>query len=380
MATTLADLKPDPANARKHNPRNIDMIVDSLQKVGAARSIVIDEDNIILAGNGVIEAAAEAGIERVQVIDADGETIIAVRRTGLTDEQKIKLALYDNRTAELAEWDPDVLAELDVDLGDLFFDGELEALGLDVDEPPEDPGPQIDRAAELQEKWQVKRGDVWQIGKHRLMCGDSTSAEDVAKLMGGERADWILADPPYGVGMEYGMYEDDPARNEELVITAFSKGPASRIWTPGLKNLARELRREPKAAVISWFRRFSVGWPPHACSWATVWEPVLIVNPKKKRLKTDHLEYMTDRESLGPKTTLHDVHPCPKALGLWTELIEGLIETKEVVYDPFLGSGTSIVACEQVGRICYGMEISEAYCAVTLERMADMGLEPVLVT
>ena len=126
-STTIADLTPDPRNARQHNPRNIGMIVNALQQVGAARSIVVDEDNVILAGNGVIEAAAEAGIERVRIIDADGEEIIAVRRSGLTDEQKQKLAIYDNRTAELAEWDTEALADIgeDLDLGEYFTGTEL---------------------------------------------------------------------------------------------------------------------------------------------------------------------------------------------------------------------------------------------------------------
>lgn len=108
----IGQLIPDPKNARRHNPRNIGMLEDALHEVGAARSIVIDEDNVILAGNGVVEAAAQAGIERVQVVEADGETIIAVRRTGLTPAQKTRLALFDNRVAELASWDTAVLAEL----------------------------------------------------------------------------------------------------------------------------------------------------------------------------------------------------------------------------------------------------------------------------
>jgi hypothetical protein len=117
--THIKDLVADPENRRKHNPRNIGMVVDALQKVGAARSIVIDEDNVILAGNGVTEAAAEAGITRVRVVESSGDEIIAVRRSGLTAEQKRSLAIYDNRTAELAEWNPeqldaDVLAGLDM--------------------------------------------------------------------------------------------------------------------------------------------------------------------------------------------------------------------------------------------------------------------------
>lgn len=127
----IGDLKPDPHNRRKHNPRNIGMIVDALHQVGAARSIVVDEDNIILAGNGVIEAAAQAGIERVRVIEADGNEIIAVKRTGLTEEQKRKLALFDNRTAELAEWDAEQIAadlEAGLDFDGLFTEDELDKL------------------------------------------------------------------------------------------------------------------------------------------------------------------------------------------------------------------------------------------------------------
>jgi len=110
MAASLADLKPDLANARAHNPRNIGMIADALQQVGAARSIVVDEDNVILAGNGVVQAAAKAGIRNVRIIEAEGDEIIAVRRSNLTQDQKIALKYFDNRTAELAEWDQDQVA------------------------------------------------------------------------------------------------------------------------------------------------------------------------------------------------------------------------------------------------------------------------------
>jgi hypothetical protein len=131
---TIADLKPDKKNARRHNPRNIGMIADSIQEVGAARSIVIDEDNNILAGNGTVEAAAQAGITKMQIVDADGKTIIAVRRKGLTKKQKKRLAIADNRTAELAEWETDVLADFAEDglLAGLFSESELESLLVDA--------------------------------------------------------------------------------------------------------------------------------------------------------------------------------------------------------------------------------------------------------
>jgi len=126
----IKDLKPDKKNARQHNPRNIGMIEKSLQEVGAARSIVLDENNNILCGNGTVEAAGNVGITKLRIIDAKGDEIIAVRRSGLSEQDKKKLALFDNRTAELAGWDTDVLKDLstELDLGSMFFPDELEKL------------------------------------------------------------------------------------------------------------------------------------------------------------------------------------------------------------------------------------------------------------
>jgi ParB-like chromosome segregation protein Spo0J len=133
----LRDLTQDPENRRAHNPRNIGMIVDSLHRVGAGRSIVIDEDGVVLAGNGVVEAAAEAGIEQVRIIEASGNELIAVRRSGLTPEQKRHLALSDNRAAELATWNLDQLradADAGLDLALFFAPAELADL-LAADAP-----------------------------------------------------------------------------------------------------------------------------------------------------------------------------------------------------------------------------------------------------
>lgn len=127
----LRDLVADPQNRRKHNPRNVGLIVDSLHRVGAGRSIVVDENNLILCGNATVDAAAEAGIEQVRVVEATGREIIAVRRRGLTDEQKRHLALADNRSAQLATWDIGQLrADVDagLDLGAFFEPVELSDL------------------------------------------------------------------------------------------------------------------------------------------------------------------------------------------------------------------------------------------------------------
>lgn len=143
--THLRDLKPDPKNARKHTAENVGLIEKSLREVGAARSIVVDENGVVLAGNGVVEAAAAAGIEKVRIVEASGNEIIAVRRRGLTDKQKQRLALFDNRASDLSDWEGDVLEELasegalegifsDDEVKGLIETPELEEVGDEIDE------------------------------------------------------------------------------------------------------------------------------------------------------------------------------------------------------------------------------------------------------
>ncbi|ODS55799.1 MAG: hypothetical protein ABS36_09435 [Acidobacteria bacterium SCN 69-37] len=150
----LRDLTSDPENRREHNARNVGMIADSLQHVGAARSIVIDEDGVVLAGNATVEAAAEAGIEQVRIVEASGHELIAVRRRGLSPEQKRALALADNRAAELATWNLDQLkadAEAGLDLASFFAPAELaDLLGSDAPVPRFEPVEAEHRLDELQ--------------------------------------------------------------------------------------------------------------------------------------------------------------------------------------------------------------------------------------
>lgn len=394
---TIAGLKPDAENAREHNPRNIGMIVNALHEVGAARSIVIDEDGNILAGNATIEAAAEAGIENLQVVDVDGETIVAVRRTGLSDEQKKRLAYLDNRSADVADWSAEqILEDLagGFDMDGLFTEAELTDFGWEPD-VAEDAGPQMDKADELQEKWGVKRGDVFEIpslsveGKcHKIMCGDSTGAGDVAKLMGGEKAVLMLADPPYNVGVGYDAHVDDSKPEpeyEEFTRSWFSLWRSvseKQIVTPGCNNLARWLRYFEPYHVAPWIKTNSMTngkvsrfwcWEPTVFfgepdEWS--WEGIIFFGEKWERRRANDVFNFP----IGEQGGVGD-HPCPKPLKMWVDLVSKYAKIGSVIVDPFIGSGTTIVACEQSGHIGYGCEIAEKYVAVSLQRLTDMGLE-----
>lgn len=403
---TLADLRQDSMNARRHNPRNVSLIVDALHEVGAARSGVIDEDGRILAGNATFEALAEAGIERVRVVETDGQEWVVVRRSGLSEEAKRRLALYDNRTAELADWDPEVLAGLDTDglLDGLWGAEELAELLADfAPEPPPDPGAQMDRAAELQEKWRVERGQVWEVpskatvGKcHRVMCGDSTSEEDVGRLMGECVPNLTVTDPPYGVEYDAAWRRDVAVGEEKEKAINIGRvtndeqadwgaawllvpGPVLYVWHSAL--FAGLVERSLAASgfhvrsQIIWRKshfamsRGHYHWQHEPCFY-TVRKGATAnwIGDRKQTTVWDILPmhaYVSEEEHTG--------HGTQKPV----ECMARPIRNHEGdVYDPFLGSGTTLVAAEQVGRLGYGMEISPPYVAVTLERLTGLGLEP----
>lgn len=370
-ATHLKDLHPDPRNARRHTPRNVGMIESALREVGAARSIVIDEANTVLAGNATIEAAAAAGIERVQVIDADGETIVAVRRTGLTPEQKARLALYDNRAAELAEWDEGVLAELagEIDLSGLFRDDELEALLGELDKPAGNGDP--DAVPEPPADPITRPGDLWLLGEHRLLCGDSTNPADVARLMGGGRAAMAFADPPYGV--DYVSRVDEERRkpwggivNDDLAgaslhallrssIGGFGQSKYVCCNWQSVVDFFTALGR-PNALIV-WDKN-SIGL---GAGYRNQHEFILFYGKLAHNSETNVWRFDRDAKS-------DYQHPTQKPVELVERALCNSSAGGDVVYDPFLGSGTTLIAAEQLGRRCFGLEIEPRYCDVIVQR------------
>ena len=397
--THLGQLTSDPANARKHNPRNVGLIEQALNEVGAARSIVIDEHGTVLAGNATIEAAAAAGIERVQVVDADGETIIAVRRRNLTPEQKKRLAYFDNRTAELADWNIEQLLE-DRDNGlDLaavgFTDAELAELLAGVDTGTEgltDP----DAVPAVPEVPVTQPGDLWLLGRHRLLCGDSTNATDTARLTDGASVALCVTSPPYGVGKEYESDGIDGWRKlmADLLPMIASVSPLAAI------NLA-DVRVGPGHREVHTYGEMVALCDRAGLSLigTRIWAkpPAWAQGPYwlSSYRAVDDFEYIgifgtadyIDRTAAEWKyrgvweitsVVANKQHSASFPVELPSRLIELLCDRDATVYDPFLGSGTTLIAAEQLGRTCYGMEISPAYCDVICRRYFEFtGVEPV---
>lgn len=354
LAVPIGELNADPANARRHPDHNLAAIEASLRRWGQRFPIVVQRQGMVVrAGNGRLEAARRLGWTHLAAVVVDEDSVEATA-----------FALADNRSAELAEWDDEALAALlqslptDVPTG--FSEGDLEALlaGLNPVEVVEDEPPEVEAVV-------VSRtGDLWLCGEHRVLCGDSTVAEDVERVMGGERADATLSDPPYGIGLDYESHDDTPDELQSL-IDGFLPLARERsdcvLLTTGISNH----RMYPRPDwMLCWF--YGVG--PFRCPWGFhVWQPVLAygTDPFLRR----GLGCRPDAIHMVGGDTGETGHPCPKPIKVWCTLMERCsVNRGDSIYDPFLGSGTTVIAAEQLGRKCYGIEIAPKYVDVIVRR------------
>jgi hypothetical protein len=213
--TDISKLTPDPNNARKRTPLSASVIRKSIEQFGMTRSIVLDENGVILAGNGAFEEAGQLGIERVIVVETTGNEIVAVKRTNLTAEQKTQYAIADNTASDFSTWDFDILSELtqEVDLSEFFPDDKLnelleqlgkgESFGVTEqgEENEEEIAELLDKVDEIESR--VKLGEIWQLGRHKLAVGDSTIEGNVRALLGDRFGDvgMVWSDVPYGMNL-----------------------------------------------------------------------------------------------------------------------------------------------------------------------------------
>jgi 16S rRNA G966 N2-methylase RsmD len=372
--TSVKDLKSDHKNARRRTDRSASLIAESLKRFGAARSIVIDEDGRILAGNGTVEGAKKAGIDKLRIIEAEGDELIAVRRAGLTEDEKVGLALADNRSSDLSEWDNEMLRQLseEHDLTPWFEDDELLAEVLEPEEGNTDP----DAVPEAPEEPITKPGDLWILGDHRLLCGDSTDVLAVERLMDGKKADMVFTDPPYGVsvvkdgkvGADFGVAKkgryaevigDDTTQtaHDAIAICQSFKVPVQVYW--GGNYYADRL--PPTSCWLIWDKRGDSGivntFADCELAWTNMTGPARI-----------HKQLWNGMIREGEKDKR--VHPTQKPVAL-AEWAVGQYLKGSTVLDLFLGSGSTLIACEKLRKACYGMEMSPAYCDVIVKRWED---------
>jgi len=502
-----------PRNPKRHDLPALGSSVDTFGFVTELR--LNETTGRLLEGHGRLDyllAQKTAGKEPPEGIREKGGKWLApvVRGIALTEAQEDRFVVAANRLVELGGWDDKLLADLLSEVADA--EGGLIGTGYDADmlgdlllsvAPPkeqQDPAPQVDRAAELQAEWKTERGQLWQVGAHRVLCGDSTDAADVARLMGGEKAVLCHADPPYGMGKENEGIANDNLYRDKLDALQLAWWKACRPvladnasvyvwgtaedlwrlwWKAGLSALERvTLRNEivwDKGAVegmgAETHRSYPVGsercllfmlgeqgFNNNADNYWEGWEPVrsaLAADCKKMgwnavdikricgvgmhqhwfgrsqwefipeehyrklqaaardhdafkreydKLKREHDELKREHDELkrefyatrayfdNTHDNMTDVwhfkrvlgeerweHATPKPVDLVSRCVKSSSPAGAAVIDPFLGSGTTLVACENLGRVGYGCELEPKYVAVSLQRLADMGLTPKLL-
>ena len=390
LMASIQDLKSDHKNARKRTDRSSSLIKESLEKFGAARSIVIDEENRILAGNGTIEGAKAAGIKNLRVIETDGKEIIAVKRTGLTEEDKVGLALADNRTSDLSEWDAEMLKQLseEQDLEPWFNEGDLAEL---IGEPEKDKGlTDPDDAPEVPEEPITKEGDLYILGNHRLLCGDSTNIQHVEKLMENKKADMVFTDPPYGmflntdwsgiqgsmksIGAKAGTFGnkykkvigDNEDFTPDLINTIFASfSYCKEIFVWGADYFAELLPNKNDGSWLVWDKRKESQAEAIGSEFELCWSKS---KHKRRMLRHDWFGFLS---SSNPIEARNRVHPTQKPTSLCEDVMSQWGNTGDIVADLYGGSGTTLIAAERTNRHAYLMELDPKYCDVIVKRWED---------
>jgi DNA modification methylase len=367
-----AGLTPDRENANEGTQRGRGLLEKSLRQLGAGRSILTDKDGNVIAGNKTLETAADIDLP-VRIIETDGNELVVVKRTDLdlyseTDKRARQLAYADNKISEVdLAWKPDQIA---VDFEPL----ELKEWGFDNPNPPvADAEPQIDRAAELNEKWQVKTGDLWQIGKHRLLCGDSTKREDVERVTQGEKITLNFSDPPYGIERDEGF---EGFEGFGGFGTPIARRQYSDEWDSVRPSKEQfEFMLSLAANSIIWGGNFFADILPQSTHWI-VWDKnntmptfgdceLAWTSFERKSVKKYEITY---NGLIGKEK--ERFHPTQKPVKLYDAVIPDYSKEGDIIIDFYGGTGTTMLTCENTKRISRVIEGIPNYCAVILERMA----------
>jgi DNA modification methylase len=386
----ISEVIPYDNNPRK-NDGAVDIVMKSISENGFKNPIILDKNNVIIAGHTRLKAALKLGLIEVPVIWADD----------LTDEQVKAFRIMDNKSSEYAEWDLDLLKteleelkNLNVDL-DLSGFSEVELNKL----IPEETEEHFEEPKEA--KYKIQKGDIYQLGNHRLMCGDCTIKENVGKLMDGQKADMVFTDPPYSVSIGkknrdlqsvgIAVRNTDDLSGDDLDVEEISE----KLWKPAFSNMANSLKEGsgyyvtapqggdqmmmmmmmmmmrgsmPCRHELIWIKSsptFSLG----RLDYSYQHEPILYGWIGKNRRF-----YGINERSIWEidKAKKSIEHPTMKPVELMVKAIKNSSKENEIVLDIFGGSGSTLIACEQTNRKCYMMELDEFYCSVIIERWENL--------
>ena len=363
----IADIIPYAANAKKHDKRQINNVAESIKQYGFVQPIVIDRDGVIVIGHCRALAAKKLGMEEVPCVCVDE----------LTPEQVNALRLVDNKSNE-SDWDYDLLADEipSLDLSAFDFDWGLPEI---TEEVIEDEAPEVDEDTEPI----AKLGDIWQLGRHRLMCGDSTDKATVELLMDGKKADMVFTDPPYGMRLDTDYSEikgsknakikgkggnkyrpvigDGEDFNPSLIETVFENFDyCEEIFLFGADYFAELIVNKNDGSWVVWDKRGSedadkiIGSCFELC-WSK----------QKHKREIARIKWMG---AFGSADAKNRVHPTQKPIKLCEWFIEKYSNAGEAIIDLYGGSGSTLIACEQLDRTCYMMELDPKYCDVIIKR------------
>lgn len=380
IKANVADLIPYARNSRTHSDEQVTQIASSIKEFGFTNPVLIDRDNGIIAGHGRVMAAKKLGMKEVPCIVADG----------WTDAQKKAYVIADNKLALNAGWDNATLALEFAELQELGFD--LSLTGFSAQElaainPIEVAGlTDEDAVPEAPEVPVTVLGDVWLLGNHRLMCGDSTSIDAVETLMAGQKADMVFTDPPYGVSYTGGLQDkgrglegnsrqmikgDDVDLYEDAVVIAsqYCSGPVFMFYADTVPfGLYRGIEKVGGSVVALLIWKKKGGYGALGASYKPNHEPCVIWRTKGSNLNfigstTENRIWEEDRDGQ------NKMHPTQKPVAIPERAIRN--HKADVVLDLFGGSGSTLIACEKTGRHCRMMELDPKYCDVIVKRWEE---------
>lgn len=373
-------------NELKNNPKNprlnddaVESVAKSIEKYGFRNPLIIDENNIVWCGNTRLKAAKKLGLKEAPCICVKD----------LTEKQMAEYALLDNKTNESAEWDYEKLEEIlpELDFGDFDFDW---GVG-DLEEEKEVKEDDFDVDANIPEEPKAKLGDIYQLGNHRLMCGDSTKEEYVEKLMDGKLADLLFTDPPYNVSMENKSKEIlksenySHIENDDLPLEEFEEflGNVFVNANNSLKDDASYYVFSCQGGDNEMMMMMMMRQSGIKCRHQIIWvkdapvfsmgrldydykhEPILYGWKKKHNF---YRKGEQDKSVWEFKRTANKLHPTMKPIELIANALQNSTKQNDLVLDLFGGSGSTLIACEQLNRKCYMMEIDPHYCDVIIDR------------